>query len=100
MKKMFAVLLTFLFVTISFPVISQEKPPKTGNTKKQMKHLDKVEKQKEKEQKKAEKELIKQHEEIQSKETRKRMKKTKKKSKRFKNGKYDEPFYKKWFRKK
>jgi len=100
MKKMFAVFLTFLYIAVALPGVAQEKHPKTGNTKQQMKRLDKVEKQKKKDQEKAEKEILKAHSKIQSKETRKRMKETKKKSKRLKSGKKQDPFYKRWFRKK
>lgn len=100
MKKLLALIITLFFFGVTSSFVAQEKPPKTGNTKKQMKRLDKVEKQKQKDQEKAEKEMLKAHEKLQSKETRKRMKQTKKKSKRLKSGKKQEPFYKRWFRKK
>lgn len=92
------VLSTIVFIN---PVISQKvKQPVTGNTKKQMKRLEKMENQKKKENEKAEKELLKEHVKLQDKSTRKMMKRSKKKSSRSKKGKHTEPFWKKWFRKK
>ncbi|MDG2227953.1 MAG: hypothetical protein P8L20_09505 [Flavobacteriales bacterium] len=64
------------------------------------KAFEKAEKKKEKQKGNADKIVEKHHKKIQDKETLKRMKKTKKKAKRYKNGKFEDPFYKKWFRKK
>ena len=64
------------------------------------KAFEKAEKKKEKQKGNADKIVEKHHKKIQDKETLKRMKKTKKKAKRHKNGKFEDPFYKKWFRKK
>ena len=72
----------------------------TQNDGPRNKAFEKAEKKKEKQNDNEDKFIKKHHKRIQDKETRKRMKKTKKKSERHKNGKYEEPFYKKWFRKK
>lgn len=84
-----------IIVTLMLPAISfgQSDEPKN-------KHHEKAEKKRAKDAEKAEKEILKKHEKLQDKETRKRMKKTKSKSKRLKSGKPEDPFYKKWFRKK
>ena len=96
---MLFILIVFMscLFTISAQKINQ---PPTGNTKKQMKRLEKLEAQKKKEHEKAEKELLKSHFKSQDKNTRKMMKRSKKKSSRNKKGKHVEPFWKKWFRKK
>ena len=102
MKKRSLYLLIVLLVCISSnPIFAQNiNQPVTGNTKKQMKRLDKLEKKKKKEHEKAEKELLKEHVKSQDKGTRKMMRRSKKKSSRSKKGKHVEPFWKKWFRKK
>ena len=100
-KRRFLILIVlFLFVSVNQSLAQKVKQPATGNTKKQMKRLEKMEKQKKKENEKAEKELIKEHVKLQDKSTRKMMKRSKKKSSRNKKGKHVEPFWKKWFRKK
>ena len=99
-RSLIAIIVLSIIVFIN-PVISQKvKQPVTGNTKKQMKRLEKMENQKKKENEKAEKELLKEHVKLQDKSTRKMMKRSKKKSSRSKKGKHTEPFWKKWFRKK
>lgn len=72
----------------------------TQNNGPRNKTLEKAEKKKEKQKGNENKFIEKHHKRIQDKETLKRMKKTKKKAKRHKKGKYEDPFYKKWFRKK
>ena len=72
----------------------------TQNDGPRNKTLEKAEKKKEKQKGNENKVVKRHHKRIQDKETRKRMKKTKKKAERHKRGKYEEPFYKKWFRKK
>ena len=72
----------------------------TQNNGPRNKTLEKAEKKKEKQKHSEDKFIEKHHKRIQDKETRKRMKKTRKKAKRHKAGKYEEPFYKKWFKKK
>ena len=99
-RSFFILIVCFLFFVPDQSFAQSVKQPKTGNTKKQMKRLEKLEKQKDKDQVKAEKELLKGHLKKQDKSTRKMMKKTKKKSKRNKNKKHAEPLWKKLFRKK
>ena len=72
----------------------------TQNVGPRNKTLEKAEKKKQKQKGNEDKFIENNHKRIQDKETIKRMKKTKKKAKRYKEGKYEEPFYKKWFRKK
>ncbi len=62
--------------------------------------FERAEKKKEKQKGNEDKIVEKHHKRIQDKDTLKRMKKTKKKARRHKKGKYEDPFYKKWFRKK
>ncbi len=102
MKKRGLFILIVLLLSISSNnIIAQNaKQPVTGNTKKQKKRLEKLEKEKQKENEKAEKEILKQHVKLQDKSTRKMMRRSKKKSSRNKKGKHVEPFWKKWFRKK
>ena len=100
-KRIFLLLIVFIFSASGNLISSQKvKQPKTGNTKQQMKRLNKLEEQKVKDQQKAEKELLKQHKKNQDKATRKRMKRSSKKSKRIKKGKKSESFLRKIFRKK
>ena len=84
-----------LFSLLLLPAINYSQSDEPKN-----KTFEKAEKKKEKQKSKEDKFVEKHHKRLQDKETRKRMKKTKKKSKRYKDGKYEEPFYKKWFRKK
>ena len=72
----------------------------TQNDGPRNKTFEKAEKKKEKQKGNEDKVIEKHHKRIQDKETLKRMKRTKKKAKRHKKGKFEEPFYKKWFRKK
>jgi len=72
----------------------------TQNNGPRNKAFEKAEKKKEKQKGNEDKIVEKHHKKLQDKETLKRMKKTKKKAKRYKNGKFEDPFYKKWFRKK
>jgi hypothetical protein len=72
----------------------------TQNDGPRNKTLEKAEKKKQKQKGNEDKFIEKHHKRIQDKDTLKRMKKTNKKAKRYKDGKYEEPFYKKWFRKK
>jgi len=97
--KYICIMLIYLFITSNY-IAQRNKPPKTGDTKAQMKRLHKLEKKEKKDQADAEKELIKSHEKLQSKDVRKRMKKTKRKSKRIKKGKHAELNLKLWFLKK
>ena len=94
-KYIFILIITF-FLTCNYTA-QRNKPPKTGDTKAQLKHLKKLENKEKKEQEEAEKELIKSHRKLQSKDVRKRMKKTKKKSNRIKKGKHAEFNWKTWF---
>jgi len=87
--KYIYILIITLFISSNY-IAQRNKPPKTGDTKAQMKRLQKLEKKEKKDQETAEKELIKNHQKLQSKEVRKRMKRTKKKSTRTKNGKHAE----------
>ena len=99
-KRIFLILIALFFFTGVNSVIAQKvKQPKTGNTKQQIKRLNKLEEQKIKDQKDAEKDLLKGHKKLQDKSTRKMMKKSNKKSKRIKKGKRSESFWKKLFRK-
>ena len=102
MKKRILLIIIALFSITMFNSLSAQKvkQPKTGNTKKQMKRLNKIESQKIKDQQKAEKDLMKKHKKIQDKSTRKMMKKSDKKSRRVKKGKRSESFWKKIFTKK
>mgnify|MGYP006127498055 CR=1 FL=1 len=72
----------------------------TQNDGPRNKAFEKAEKKKQKQKSNKDKFIEKHHKRLQDKETRKRMKKTKKKSSRYKDGKHEDPFYKKWFRKK
>tara|TARA_B110000438_G_scaffold285222_1_gene315061 strand:+ start:599 stop:907 length:309 start_codon:yes stop_codon:yes gene_type:complete len=99
-KRIFIILIVSFFFTGVNPIVAQKvKQPKTGNTKQQIKRLNKLEEQKEKDQKSAEKQLLKEHKKLQDKSTRKMMKKSNKKSKRIKKGKRSESFWKKLFTK-
>ena len=94
--KYIYIIIISLFIT-SNSIAQRNRPPKTGDTKAQMKRLQKLEKKEKKEQAEAEKELIKSHRQLQSKDVRKRMKKTKRKSNRIKKGKHAEVNWKLWF---
>ena len=93
MNRLLLLLTLFAFAMLPGHSFSQNDGPRN-------KTFEKAEKKKEKQKENEDKFVDKHHKRLQDKETRKRMKKTKKKSKRLKNGKHEDPFYKKWFRKK
>ena len=84
----------------NFSYAQKIKQPTTGNTRKQMKRLARIEDQKTKDQQKAERDLIKKHTKLQDKSTRKMMKRSSKKSNRMKKGRKSESFWRNLFRKK
>ena len=93
MKRLIKIITLFTLLMLPQCVFTQNDGPRN-------KTHEKAEKKKEKQKGNEDKFIKKHHKRIQDKETRKRMKKTKKKAARYKGGKYEDPFYKKWFRKK
>lgn len=93
MNRLFKIITFFLLIMLPTVNFAQNDGPRN-------KAYEKAEKKKEKQKQNEDKFIEKHHKRIQDKETRKRMKKTKKKSKRHQSGKHEDPFYKRWFRKK